>query len=350
MSLVTSRAPCSALVTLFPIVMSAVIIGCGTAHATLTQTVGSAGAGPPTVAVVPDSALWMEMRNVDLRIAEHGALRIERLRGEIISTAPGEPPVLDDTHSFLVRVTSGTVALTGDDLAALLNGYVFAYPGAPLKHLHVRMDGAQIALRGVLHKGVDLRFEIAATPSLEPDGRVRLHPTRTRILGVNGQKLLRALGMHLDDLLDLRKSRGAAVSGDDFFLDPVKILPPPAMSGRLASIRVDGERVVQEFVRLPEDSLYEAYARTDSSAANFVYFRGAKLRFGKLLMSDTDLQIVDADQSDPFDLYLDEYARQLVAGTSRTLANQGLRVLMPDYRTVAAASPTLTAARAPLPR
>jgi hypothetical protein len=49
------------------------------------------------------------------------------------------------------------------------------------------------------------------------------------------------------------------------------------------------------------------------------------LRFGKLLMDHTDLQIVDADPSVPFDLNLEEYANQLVAGTSRTLPNMGLR-------------------------
>jgi hypothetical protein len=348
MSHLTGRAPRAAVIALLTVGASAFIIGLGVAHATQAETDAPTRA-VSGVASASDSALWMEMRNVDLRIVEHGALRIERLRGEIVATTPGEPAVLDDTHSFSVRVTSGTVAMTGDDLGALLNGYVFAYPGAPLKHLRVRMDGSQIALRGVLHKGVDLRFEITATPSLEPDGRVRLHPTRTRILGVNGQKLLRALGMHLDDILDLRKSRGASVRGDDLYLDPMQIIPPPAMSGRLASIRVEEERVVQEFVRLPEDSLCEAYVRAGSSVANLVYFRGGKLRFGKLLMSDTDLQIVDADQSDPFDLYLDQYARQLVAGTSRTLANMGLRVLMPDYAAVAGGA-TLTAARANLPR
>jgi hypothetical protein len=302
-----------------------------------------------TAASPSDSALWLEMRNVDLHIDDHAALRIKRLRGEVIAVTPGEPAVLDDTRSFSIRVTSGNVGLGGDDLSALLNGFVFAYPGAPLKHLRAQMDGTQLVLRGVLHKGVDLRFEITSTPSLEPDGRVRLHPTRTRILGVNGQKLLHALGMHLDDLIDLRKSRGASVKGDDVFLEPTKILPPPAVSGRLASIRIEGEQIVQEFVRLPDDSIYDTYVRADSSAPNFVYFRGARLRFGKLLMIDTDLQIVDADQSDRFDLYLDRYARQLVAGTSRTLPNQGLRVLMPDYRTVADSARPIVAARATVP-
>ena len=164
---------------------------------------------------------------------------------------------------------------------------------------------------------------------------MRLHPTKTPILGVDGEKLLHALGLHLDRLLDLSGARGASVKGDDLFLEPTKILPPPAITGRLASIRVEGDELVQEFERLPDDSVFDGYARPDSAARNYIFFRGSQLRFGKLLMTDTDLQIVDADERDPFDLYLKEYNKQLTAGTSRTLPNLGLRVLMPDYRAVA---------------
>jgi len=202
-------------------------------------------------------------------------------------------------------------------------------------------------LRGVMHKGVDIPFEITSTVALQPDGRVRLHPTKSRILGVNGLKLLGALHTHLDELLDLRGARGASVKGNDFYLEPTKILPPPAIDGRLASIRVDGPDLVQSFVALADDSVFRRYARPDSEAVNEVYFRGGQLRFGKLLMSDTDLQIVDADPRDPLDLNLERYVRQLVAGTSRTLASGGLRVVMPDYRAVSGGRATIAARPGP---
>jgi len=298
---------------------------------------------PTLPRAAPDSALWLQMRDVDLHIDERAVLHIRRLHGQVVPTKAGEPPVLDDTHSFKVRVTSGEVSLTGPDLSVLLNKFVFNYRGAPLKRLRVRMAGKQLVQTGVLHKGVDVHFEITSTPTLEADGRVKLHPTKTRILGVDGQKMLHALGLHLDDMLDLRKARGASVKGDDLFLEPTEILPPPAIEGRLASIRVEDDRIVQTFVRLPDDSVFGTFVRPDTSAANFVYFRGARLRFGKLLMTDTDLQIVDADATDPFDLNLEQYNRQLVASTSRTLPNLGLQVLMPDYRTVAHPRPSVAA-------
>jgi hypothetical protein len=283
---------------------------------------------------VSDSAMWIQMRNVDLHIDQTNALGVRELRGEVVRTHADVPAALDDSKSFTVRVTAGTVTLSGDALAALLNEFVFAYRGSPLKHLHARIADSRVILRGVMHKGVDLPFEIASTVALESDGRVRLHPTKTRILGINGAKLMHALGLHLDKLLNLRGAKGVVVDRDDLLLEPTRILPPPAISGRLATIAVEGDKLVQTFVRLADDSIFDGFAHPDTAATNFIYFRGGELRFGKLLMSDTDLDILDGDSRDPFDLDLDEYARQLVAGTSRTMANKGLRVVMPDYRLV----------------
>jgi hypothetical protein len=286
--------------------------------------------------IPPDSVLWIEIRNVTMHLDERATVRIRRLRGEMVSTAPGQPAVLDDRESFGIRVTSGTVALTGADLTTLMNDFIFAYRGAPLRNLRARPGNGAVSLTGTMHKGVDLHFEITSTMSLTPDGMVRLHPTRTRILGVDGQKLMSALGLHLDDMLNLKGSRGATVKGDDILLDPTKILPPPAMKGTIGVAGVQGNDVVIEFAGTPEDSVFGTYVRPDSTTPNFVYFRGSRLRFGKLLMTDTDLQIVDANPVDPFDLNLKEYAKQLVAGTSRTLENQGLHVDMPDYSSLVA--------------
>jgi hypothetical protein len=278
----------------------------------------------------------MEMRNVDLHVDERAVIHLRRLRGEVIPSGSGGLAVLDDPRSFSIRVTSATIALDGTGLAALLNEQVFAYKGAPLRKLSVRIAAPYVIQRGILHKGVDLPFEVTGAVSLEPDGRVRVHPVRTRIPGVDGQKLLHALGLHLDRLVDLRGARGATVKGDDFLLEPTQILPPPAINGRLSAVRVEGDHLVQDFVRLPEDTVFDGSARPDSVPANFINFHGGQLRFGKLTMTDANLEIVDADERDPLDLYLAHYNRQLVAGSSRTLANLGLRVLMPDYRTVAA--------------
>lgn len=311
----------------------ATILLVGGIAGTAAQTPDSAAGAPSGVTPLPEAfadSTWIEMRHVLLHIDDRGVIRIDRLRGQVL-TDRGTPAVLDDARSFRIRVTRGTTRLTGDDLASLLNSVVFAYDGAPLKHLKARMEGSAVVLSGTLRKGVNLPFSITATPTLEPDGRVRMHPTRTRILGINGAALMKALGLQLDDLLNLEKAHGAVVDGNDILLEPTQILPPPAIETRLESIQVVGNELVQTFVTTPLDSIFERYIQPDSTQPNFVYFRGGRLRFGKLEMIDTDLHIVDADSRDPFDLYLAKYNRQLVAGTSRNLETYGLRVTMPDF-------------------
>lgn len=52
-------------------------------------------------------------------------------------------------------------------------------------------------------------------------------------------------------------------------------------------------------------------------------------------MTNADLELID-DPSDPFDLSIDQYNDQLVAGYSRNTASRGLIVHMPDFRALKA--------------
>jgi hypothetical protein len=286
----------------------------------------------PTVA--QEMPLWMEMRMVDLHVNAAHAIHVRSLRGRVLANDSAAIPWLDDPSTFRLQVTSGTVAVEGPALAALLNERAFNYQGAPIRDLQVSFENGEIVQRGIMHKGVDLPFQMRGSVELQPDGRVKLHPRVMRILGVNGKTLLHALGLRLADVLDLRQARGVSVRGDDLYLEPLAILPPPSIEGRLTSVRIAGEEIVQEFARTPDDTIFGSYARVDSTLKHFVYFRGGLLRFGRLHMTDTDLVIRDADESDPLDLYLPEYNRQLVAGLTHNLRHLGLEVFMPDYADV----------------
>ena len=284
---------------------------------------------------VADSVLWMEMRNVDLHIDERQVIHARVLRGQVIPTIPGTIAFLDDPKSFRVRVTNGVVALSGDAIGALLNEIAFNYPDPPIKHLRVRIEKGQLVQKGTLHKGVDIPFEMWATPVLGTDGKIRLHPDKLHIFSVNGLTLMHALGLHMDKFMDLRKARGVTVKDDDLFVDPLQLIPPPMVDGRLTAVRIEDSVLVQEFARTSDDTIFGTYVRPDSGSHNFVYFRGGQLRFGKLTMQDTDLLINDDDERDPLDLYFTQYNRQLVAGRARNLPNFGLRTWLVDYRRVA---------------
>jgi hypothetical protein len=290
----------------------------------------SAGGTPSASSGSSNATTQVSMRNVNFYVIPNAALRIRHLRGEM-RPLRGEAVVFDDKTSFVIRLAYAEIGLTGDDLSALMNSVVFAYPGAPLRRMRVKTSGAHLVQAGIMHKVVDLPFEITSEVAVTPQGLIRLHPVKTRILGIDGAGLMRAFGLSLEKILDLKKAKGVTVKGNDLFLDPTALLPPPAIEGRVTSIKVEGNELVQTF-GTPAAST--PLTPPDTSVQAYMYYKGGTLRFGKLLMSDAEMQIVALGKNPFFGFNLDRYKEQLVAGYSRTLPSFGLEVYMPSVETL----------------
>jgi hypothetical protein len=271
----------------------------------------------------------VSMRHVDFYVDSAVVLHIRQLEGTMRSKRGG-PIVFDDKNSFLITLDTADVGLNGDDLTALLNKFVFGYKGSPLSHLHMRTEGDHVVLKGRMHKGITISFEITSTMEVTTDGLIRIHPTKTKILGMNGEKLMKFLGLSLEKILDLSGATGATVHGNDIFLDPAKILPPPSIEGRIVSVRIDSTEVVQVFGKTEPHQRLRPLVPPDTKAPNYMFYKGGTLRFGRLLMLDAEMQIVDLDPEDVFRFNLTRYNAQLVAGYERTLADGGLEVWMRD--------------------
>ena len=293
-----------------------------------TPAIGTAAFVVPTEAQQrgPTQA---QMENVDFRITPSITLKIHKLRGEMISKQSGAPLNFDDKRSFVLRVDTGIIGMTSPSLDALMNGYVFNTPNSPLRNLHITIAGKQLKQQGVIHKIIDLPFTMWADVSAS-DGRIRLHPTRIDICGINGLGLLKAVGQTLEKMIgkDLPKEHGVTAIGNDMLMDPNRMLPPPETELQLVEVHTDGDELVEVFdARHKLAPLVPPHAQ----ATNYMYYRGGTLRMGKLLMVDADMQVVDTDPRDPFDFYIDRYNEQLVAGFSRNQPNYGLLVFMRDF-------------------
>jgi len=269
------------------------------------------------------------MRNVDFHQADGVLLRIAALDGEMRAVKRGVVD-LDDKMSYVLAVDTGMVTLASTDLTNLMNRYVFAYRGAPLRNLKVSVRGPSLGLTGILHKGVDIPFDLTSDVTMTPDERMRLHPTKIKIFGVNGAVLMKALGINLQKMLDLSKAKGVVVEGNDLLLSPLLVLPPPVIRGRIVAVHVVPGGLQQIFGWARGATRIEPATLPDSTARNYMLFRGGTMHFGKLYMTDAELLVVDLDPDTPFDFDNDRYQRQLVAGRSRTLPSLGLEVYMPD--------------------
>ncbi len=270
-----------------------------------------------------------EMRNVDYRVDELVTLKISYLRGTLRSTRPNEAPWFDDPTSFDIALDSAIVAITPRSLTALLNTYVFNYPGTDIKKLEVSIEGNELVQTGVLDKAITLPFRIRSSISVTPDGRLRLHPTHVKVAGLGVRGIMNFFGIELQNMVKVKGGRGVEVVKDDFLLSPESLLPPPRIKGRVRSVQVANGVVLQTLVGTTSRAVPRMSPPTN--VRNYMLYQGRVLRFGKLTMNATDLQIVDGDQKDPFDFFLGKLNDQLVAGASRNLRDYGLVTTMPDY-------------------
>ena len=297
--------------------------------ATSTASLSRTAATPVPHRDSARAATRVSMRHVDFYVDTNVVLHIRHLDGTMRSKAGG-PILFDDKGSFIIAIDTAEVGLTGIDLSVILNKYVFGYEGSPLSHLHLRTEGDHVVLTGRMHKVITMNFEITSTMDVTNQGQIRIHPTKTKIVGLNGEKLMKFLGLSLEKLLDLKGANGATVRENDIFLDPAKLLPPPTIEGRVAAVRVDGDEVVQLFGGSERHTRAHVLVPPDRKAPNYMYYKGGTLRFGRLLMLDAEMQIVDLDPQDAFRFDLARYNAQLVAGYERTLADGGLEVWMRD--------------------
>ena len=270
----------------------------------------------------------VQMRHVDFHVDSTIVLHIDYLRGELRPTSPQHSPYFDDKQSFTLGIDSARIGITPRGLSDLLNRYAFAYPGSPLRRLTITIEKGLLRQRGTM-RGIS--FDMLAELTLTPDGELRIHPKSVKAAGIGVGGLMKFFGLHLDKLLKLKGGRGVRIQKDDFFLSPPALLPPPTVEGRVGAVEVSDSEIVQVF-QPPAGKEVRELRVPDPKATNYMYYRGNVLRFGKLTMHDTDLLILDAVPEDPFDFFLDEYKAQLVAGYSRTRADEGLTVVMQDYK------------------
>lgn len=269
------------------------------------------------------------MVNVDIHLDPSLILRIHHLDGQFLPTRQGRPPTFDDKLSYLVNIDSAEVAVSMASMTHAMNTYVFNEPDAPLKNLTLTAEGTEIKQTGTLKKGPGVPFEMVGTMSATPDGKIRIHPDKVKAAHLPVKGLMKLFGLDMAKLINTRNTRGITVDDNDLILDPTLMLPPPRMRGRITSVRIQGDEIVQTFGKV------NSAWRPQFPHSNYMAYRHGVLRFGRLTMTDTDMRLIDADPTDPFDFFPDHYTDHLVAGYSKTTATGGLLVFMPDYSKIA---------------
>jgi hypothetical protein len=279
---------------------------------------GTVEASKPSVEV--------DMRNVDLHITPQIDLQVRHLRGRFVAAGTRPAPYLDDPRTYTVAVDSGEVAVEMDSLNAIMTR-ALEQARSNVRRVRISVDEhGQLRQNGVVKKGISVPFDMKASVGVTPDGLIRIHTESVKGLRSTGQPA--AQGAAREDRRSdscrswsrhpRRRQRPAARR---------LAASPTARLSRPADIRARRSRCADTSLR---SGAAQPISPT-ATAKNHIYWRGGQLAFGKLTMTETDLELVDEDPQDSFDFSVDRWNEQLVAGYSKTTADRGLRAHMPDY-------------------
>jgi hypothetical protein len=282
------------------------------------------GQNPPT-SEKQEGTVQTQMRNVSFRFSDTVRVEIKTLSGELIPLGKNEFPNFDDKDSFNLRVSAAEIAMDSSDLANVLNSYVFARPQSPLTGLSISVEKGHLKVKGKLHDKGDIPFETEGILIPTADGRIRLHSEKIKAMHLPVKGLMDLFGIDLGSLIKEGKVPGVEAHEDDLILDLEQILPPPHIEGKVVSVRMEGEKIIQVF------GGSDVKTAKNVRAGNYMAFKNNRIRLGKLVMNDTDLILIDMDPKDPLDFFLDHYKEQLTAGYSKLTPDSGLRVYIKDY-------------------
>jgi hypothetical protein len=290
----------------------------------LSPAVRASGPAPFTVGI--------EMRNVSLHIADGVILVVHSLDGVFISRGRNKPPIFDDPQSYTMRMKVADVEMDAPSLTTMMR-LSLSKQKSPLEEPQIAFENGEMHITGKIKKGAAVPFSLHASVSVTADGMMRLHPTKLSAVGIPVKGMLELFGFKVGNLIKMPAGSGMKGDGDDLLLDTAAMMPPPRTEAKLQRVAISGTHLQMTLVgnaKLPE----RPATLPLPSAKNYLYFFGGSIRFGKLTMSEADMQLIDADQHDPFDFFPAHYDAQLLAGYSHNTARKGLQVYMPDYADV----------------
>jgi hypothetical protein len=274
-------------------------------------------------AVAP--TVQLDMRNVDLHLAGDILLQVHRINGTMAGNDARRRIDLDDTTSYQITVTSGEVAIDLPSLNAVVSR-ALGSGKSNLRGLRLTIEDGTLRQKGTIDKAIDIPFNARGAVGVTPDGRIRIHTQSVKGYGVPVKPLMKIFGVDMDNLLHIQPGTGVTVEGNDLILDPSRLLPPPVINGRVTSVRVEGQSLVQVL-----GGRATAAPNPPPIGPNHILWRGGQIAFGKLTMTESDLEIVDDDPADPLDFSVDGWNRQLTAGYSKVTPRRGLQAHVPDF-------------------
>jgi hypothetical protein len=262
---------------------------------------------------------WSNQVYVD---ASDMALRAEPIQGSAV--------MFDDPSSFVLTLQQSSVMVRPEVLQGMMNESIFNYPGSKLRDLKVKLvqedNDYPIEITGKMRMGIWITFQMVSYLTVDPTtNTLVMNVSRMKVLGfIPATQIVRLGPFHLDKLITLPPNNSMIVDGNRIMVKPFGLFPPPRVMGRIAAVSTDESGIRLSFAG-------QAIPAPQSDARNYVYLRGGRAQFGHFRTLDTDILIVDRNQSTPFSFSVTRYNDLIPKSDIEVHDTKSVKVAMPDY-------------------
>jgi hypothetical protein len=282
---------------------------------------------------------YMKLSNLHFRLTDEINMQVKELIGEAIPKGKLQVINFDDVNSFRIEILSGEAFVRTEVMEFIFNNLVFNYDGSPLKNMKMEFfdDEAEgkkvkkLRLSGDMKLVMWIGFEMVGKMYLDREKTLMvIEAEKIKSLGNPLTKnMLAIVGLNLEKLLPVPSGRGITMLGNKIIVEPFKIFPPPQIGGFISDMRIQNDGL-QLFFSSKTKVNFPPMPQKD--VKNYLYLYQGDVKFGKLMMVDARLQMVDSTQKNDFDFYLKKYQIPLALGFSKIMPDGSVVATIPDYR------------------
>jgi hypothetical protein len=144
------------------------------------------------------------------------------------------------------EIQHGEVFISSESITKIF-GQKIKQSGSKISDLQVEVKENELHLKGKVHKGIDIPFEVAGPVSTDGSNlKLEARKIKAEHLPVKG--LMGMLGMHLSSLLQSEQAQGVMAQGNTLVFEPAKIAH---VQGRISAVHLTAKGVEISFAESP---------------------------------------------------------------------------------------------------
>ena len=252
-----------------------------------------------TAQAVGGSSVHIRLQNVRFKWSDQVYIDAGNMAVRAVPVQ-GKTVNFDDLDSFHLIVQQSVVLIRPDVLAGMFNESIFNYPESRVRELQVSIskDGEGVPLvqlRGKVNVVAWIPFTMYTRLSVDTKtNTLVIVVDHLKVFGtIPATKLIRWTPLHLDRLIAVPPNKSLLVDGNRIMVKPFDLFPPPRIDGKIASVEVGDDAISITFAG-------EAIRAPDILGQELRVSAGGTSQFGRFRMADTDVLILDQNQTNPF--------------------------------------------------